>query len=234
MLIGASIGLSRADVDFESSRGDGTVKSIAGAIYGSYFPGNAYIDAVLSYGQERYFNNRYLTVGSIQREASSRHDGEAYTAYLGAGYDFDLSELTLAPFATLRYVYLDEEGFTETGADSLNLAVNGRHVDSLVSELGFCMAHAFKLENGSLTPEISAAFGYDFDIDDQVITTSFAGSPGAKFSVKGEKVEQYGAIVGAGLTFIHRSGFSTAVKYSGEFRGRDSSQGVLGELRYSF
>lgn len=234
LLIGASLGMSRAEVDFGSSQGDGSVNSVTGALYGSYYAGNAYIEGTFSYGKQRYHNSRFISIGSILREASGKHDADAFTTYLGAGYNFTAGELTISPFTSLRHIHLAEEGFTETGADSLNLAVESRKTDSLVSELGISLARAFTIGKASLIPELSAALNYDFDIDDQVVTASFAGAPGNTFSIRGEEVEKYGAVIGAGLTFIHRSGVSAVLKYSGEFRERNSSHGLMGEFRYVF
>jgi outer membrane autotransporter protein len=140
----------------------------------------------------------------------------------------------IGPFGSLKYAYLNEDGFTETGAGSLNLKVDRRKTDSLVSELGFRVARPFKTNSGNMIPELTAALNYDFDIDDRVITASFSGSPDATFSMKGQKVERYGATVGVGLTFIHDKGFSTTLKYSGEFREKYQSHGVMGQLRFSF
>lgn len=234
LLIGGSFGMSRAEVDFGSSQGEGSVNSVTGALYGSYYAGNAYIEGTFSYGKQRYHNSRFISVGSLLREASGKHDADSFTTYLGAGYNFTASWLTISPFTSLRHIHLAEEGFTEIGADSLNLAVESRKTDSLISELGIRLAHAFALGKGSLIPEVSAALNYDFDIDDQVVTASFAGAPGNTFSIRGEEVEKYGAAVAAGLTFIHRSGVSAVLKYRGEFRERNSSHGLMGEFRYLF
>ncbi|MEA5115557.1 MAG: autotransporter outer membrane beta-barrel domain-containing protein [Geobacteraceae bacterium] len=234
LMLGISMGTSRAAIDFDENMGDGSVKDVTGSLYGSYLLGDAYIEGVLSYGRERFQNHRRLSIGSMQRDALSSHSGDAYSVYLGAGYDYKVGNSAIIPFVAIRYAHLDEEGFSESGAGSLDLTLDRRRTDSLVSELGVRAARAYKLNSGSLIPEFSAAFSYDFDIDDRVITSSFAGSPGAAFSIKGQQVEKYGAVVNAGLTFIHDSGVSTSIKYSGEFRERSSSHGVIGNLRYQF
>jgi uncharacterized protein YhjY with autotransporter beta-barrel domain len=234
LMAGLSLGYSRTDIDLDRYQGNGDINSLFGSLYGSYFSKNAYIEGVLSYGKNWYHNNRLIVIGPIQREAYSSHHGDAFSAYIGGGYHFDLKDWALGPFASLRYIYLDEESFRETGADSLNLWVDHRKTDSLISELGLRVARIFKSKYGRLIPELSAAWSYDFDIDDRAITTSFAGAPSAEFSIQGQEVERSGAILGAGLTFIHKSGFSTSLKYSGEFREGYKSHGVIGELRYTF
>lgn len=233
-MAGVSVGYSRSDIDLDHDEGSGYIKSLYGSIYGSYFYKNLYIDAILSYGKNWYNNHRLITIGTEQRKAYSKHDGDLFSAYLGAGYYFDIKKWLIGPFASLQYIYLNEESFREKGAGSVSLNIDGRQTDSLVSELGVRLARVFKTKYGSLIPEVNAAWLHDFDIDGRVITSSFAGSPGASFSIRGQDVERNGATLGAGITFIHKSGLSTSLKYLGEFREKYKSNGVMGEFRFTF
>ena len=234
IMAGVNVGYSRADIDLNSHQGSGYIKSLLGSIYGSYFNKNLYIDGSLSYGRNWYDNHRLVAIGPIQRKAYSDHDGDLFSAYLGAGYTFDIKRWLIGPFGTLQYTYLDEESFREKGAGGVSLRIDDRQTDSLVSELGIRLARVFKTKCRSLIPEVSAAWLHDFDIDDRVITSSFAGSPGASFSMKGQDVERNGASLGAGITFVYKSGLSTSLKYRGEFREKYKSNGVMGELRLTF
>jgi outer membrane autotransporter protein len=234
LMAGLSLGYSGTDIDLDSHLGYGDIKNLFGSLYGSYFNKNAYIEAAFSYGRNWYDNSRLVMIGPIQRRASSEHDGNVFSGYLGAGYYFNLKDWALGPFGSLRYVYLDEESFRETGAGGVSLWVDKRKTDSLVSELGLQVIRTFGTKYGNLIPGLSLAWSYDFDIDDRVITTSFAGSPGAQFSIEGQDVEKHGVTLGAGLTFVHQSGFSTSLRYSGEFRKGYTSHGIIGELRYTF
>ncbi len=177
LMAGVSIGYSRADINLNRHQGSGYIKNLLGSIYGSYFNKNLYIDGALSYGRNWYDSQRLITIGPIQRKAYSEHDGDLFSAYLGAGYYFDIKKWLIGPFASLQYIYLDEESFREKGADSLSLRIDDRQTDSLISELGLRLARVFNVKYGSLIPELSAAWLHDFDIDDRVITSSFAGSP---------------------------------------------------------
>jgi outer membrane autotransporter protein len=234
LIAGLSLGYSQTDVDLDHHQGDGSIKTVTGSLYGSYFTRNAYVEGAVSYGRNWYNNDRLITIGSLQQEASSDHDGNYFSAYLGGGYAFNLKDWAIGPFVSLRYIYLSEESFRERGADSLGLSVDHRNTDSLISELGLRLARIFEIKYGSLIPEVSAAWSYDFDIDHRVITASFEGSPGTAFSIDGQPVEKNGAVLAAGLTFIHKSGFSTSIRYRGEFREKYRSHGVIGELRFVF
>jgi outer membrane autotransporter protein len=234
LIAGVNVGYSRSDIDLDHGQGSGYIKSLYGSIYGSYFHKSLYIDGAFSYGRNWYDNHRLVTVGPILRKASSDHEGDLFSGYLGAGYTFDIQKWLIGPFGTLQYTYLDEESFEERGAGAVSLRIDDRQTDSLVSELGIRLARVFKTKCGSLIPEVSAAWLHDFDIDDRVITSSFAGSPGASFSIEGQDVERNGATLGAAISFIHKSGLSTSLKYRGEFREKYKSNGVMGELRFTF
>jgi outer membrane autotransporter protein len=234
VMAGLSLGYSRSDMDLDQNQGSGDVKSLFGSLYGSYFDKNLYIDAILSYGWNWYDNSRFLTIGGILREATSDHDGRLFSGYLGGGYYFDFKPFSVGPYGSLQYIYLDEESFEEKGGGGVSLRVDDRQTDALFSELGVRMVGRFEGKYGYFLPEVSLAWGYDFDIDDHVVRASFAGSPGASFSIDGQDVERNGLIAGAGLTFMHKGGFSTSFRYKGDFRGDYKSNAIMGELRFSF
>jgi outer membrane autotransporter protein len=173
-------------------------------------------------------------IGGIRRTADSDHDGDLFSACIAGGHDYNFKGWDIGPFASLQYVYLDEEGFQESGAGSANLTVSGRETESLVSELGMRIGRVIETERGSFVPELSAAWLYDFDIDDRVITASLAGAQSAHFSVRGQDVERCGAIIGAGATLVGKNGFSVRLKYNGEFREDYLAHGIIGGIRYGF
>jgi len=229
---GIGIGYSYTDVDLDGARGNGDIDTIFGALYGSYFTRRMYVDAALSYGRQSYDNERNIVIGPLQSTASSDHSGDTYSAFAEGGYNVDIKNWIIQPFVSLHYIYLDEESFRESGAGGVR--VESRQTDSLVSELGARFTRVFRIKKSSLIPEISAAWNYDFDVDDRMITASFAAAPGTSFSVQGQDVERHGATVGAGLTFISKGGLSASLKYHGEFRGNYQAHGLLVGLRYEF
>jgi uncharacterized protein YhjY with autotransporter beta-barrel domain len=230
LMAGVSIAYSATDVDFNRDAGDADIDSVYGSLYGSYFTDRAYLETVLSYGFQDYENSRATLTGT----AGSDHDGDVFSVFGEGGYNFDFDPWVLQPFASLHYLYIDEDGFQETGSGAPLLVVGARETEALISGLGARVTRVFRLESGSLIPEASAAWHYDFDIDDRMITTSFAGAPDSTFSVRGQDVEQHGLGAGAGVSFVNKNGFSTSVRYKAEFRDGYESHGVLGEVRYEF
>jgi outer membrane autotransporter protein len=232
-LAGLNAGYSYTDIDFDENRGDTQIEAIHGSLYGSWITERAYVEGVLSYARQSYDSHRNVVVADIERTARSDHDANVFGAQLGGGYGFDLSGFGLRPFASLSYVLLDEEGFSETGADSVNLAVDDRTTHSLVSELGVRLARAFRPEIGTFVPYLSAAWKHDYDIDDRKIRSGFDGAPGTAFSVEGQDIDRNGALVGAGLIFF-REHWTASVEYLGEFRGDYMANGVFARVGIPF
>jgi outer membrane autotransporter protein len=234
VIVGVSGGYSSADIDLDDHAGDGTVRSGFGSIYGSYFTDRYFLETALSYSRLDCESKRGVVVGELEGYARSDHNGDAYSAYLGGGYNIAGDQWLIQPLASLFYTYLDEDGFQETGAGGVSLAVDGRSTESLESEVGLRLARAFTSGTDTFVPELRVAWKYDFGLDDQVITAAFAGSPNTTFSVAGQDIDRNGIVLGAGISFMQKGGFSARLRYEGELREDYRSHGVLGELRYAF
>lgn len=222
------------EIDYDDDQGKATIRSKGISLYGSYFPEPTYVEAGLSYAAQEYDNERNVVIGPIERTAVSDHDGDAFSAFAGVGCERRVREWTVIPFASLEYTCLDEDGYEESGADSVNLIVDSRHTQSLVSELGLSVGRVFEVEQGKVIPQLRGAWNYDFGIDDRDITASFAGSPGASFTIEGQDIGEHGLTLGAGIAFFHNGGWSVGLKTDGEFRDDYSAGGVAGEFRFTF
>jgi outer membrane autotransporter protein len=137
------------------------------------------------------------------------------------------------PFASLLYSHLNEGSFQESGANSLNMKVDTRATNSVVSELGLRAARPIHTSKGTLVPEVKASWQYDFGVDRRTMPISFAGSP-VGLSVDGRNLAKSSGVGGAGLTFTSKGGITTSVQYDGEFRSGYDAHGVMGQIRLSF
>lgn len=140
----------------------------------------------------------------------------------------------LQPFAALRYTFLDEDGYRESGADGVNLRVKGRKTDALVSNLGLRFACPFENNDWLCIPEATVAWDHDFDLDDRRIVAAFDSSPGTTFVTNGRDIDRDGVLLGAGLTLIHKNDLSLSLKYTGEFRSHYKAHALTGGIRYEF
>jgi outer membrane autotransporter protein len=234
LIAGVGIGYFYTDVNLDQNSGSGRINSFGGSLYGTYFTDRFYLEGVFAYARNKYDDSRNITIGSLQETANSSHYGNAYSGSLEGGYNLRAQEWIFQPFASLGYVYLDEEAFDEEGAGGASLRVDARQTSNLLSGLGLRVGHAFKVDTGSVIPELKASWLHNFDIDNRPITASFTGFPGTAFVVTGKDIENNGASVGAGITYLHKSGITISLDYTGEFWGSYESNGVYGQLRYEF
>jgi len=228
--VGISIGESSTDQGFDLSFAKGNVDSLFKSIYLNLFSDQFHLESIFTWGSHSFENSRNVLVGEIQREARSSHEGRLYSSYLGMGYDFTQSRWQLSPFGNIQYTIIGEDGFEETGADSLNLIIEDRTTEALVSQLGLSVSTSFKTPRYDLVPKLSLAGIYDFDIDDRAITAGFAGAADETFSIKDQDMDQFGFAVEAELSGIHESGFATSLSYGGEFRNSFKSHSITGKV----
>jgi outer membrane autotransporter protein len=234
LLAGLSYGQSSADIDMDNDRGEGDIESYFGSLYGSYFTDAMYVDTTLSYGRQCYQNVRSVEIGELVGAAHSEHDGDVYSAYVETGWNLSLGKWTLQPFAALRYTLVEEESYAESGAEGINLRVEERTTDALVSDLGLRLACPFQRGDWLCVPEATVAWDHDFDLDDRRVTAAFDGSPATTFVTDGRDVDDDGVILGAGLTLIGKSNVSLSVNYSGELRSHYEAHALTGGIRYEF
>jgi outer membrane autotransporter protein len=157
-----------------------------------------------------------------------------FTAYLSGGRYFRLGQWVIEPHASLLYTDVYEEGFKEDGAGAVSLMVRDSHTKSLVSDVGLRVTRSFETPYGRLIPDAGLFWDYDFGLSDDSITASFAGIPGTEFSIPGEETVHHGARFEAGLSLMGSRGFTTSLKYVGEFRRGNNDQGIFGLLVYEF
>jgi outer membrane autotransporter protein len=231
---GASFGQSHTTINLDNERGRGDIQSSFVSLYGSLFSDRAYLDMAVSYGRESFKNNRLIEVGELTNVAHSSHNGDLLSLYTETGCNIAMQKWVLEPFASLQYIYLAEESYRESGASGVNLLVDDRKTESLVSDVGLRFIRPFTLNIWNCVPDITVAWRHDYDIDDRHITAAFDGSPGTSFTTESRDIDKDGIIIGGGVTLLNKAGVSTYFRYDSEMRGNYDSQRMSGGFRYEF
>ena len=234
LLAGFSFTIANTDVDMRRDAGMGDINSYIGAIYGSWFTDEMYVDAALSYGYHRFENVRYVQINDLSGAARSKHDGNAWSAYIESGFNMTLEDWFLTPFAGLRCTFLDEDSYRERGLPGNNIHVDGRTTESLVMDMGARFSRPFKRDNWVMVPEVTLAWNHDFDIDSRRLIAAFDSAPGMKFATDAHDVERNGIRAGLGVTMINKDHVSISINYEGEFRNNYSAHGLFGGIRVEF
>jgi outer membrane autotransporter protein len=182
-LFGISFGGSTANVDYDKVGTEADIDTAMVALYGSYFKDNWHIDFTLGYGHNWYDSERRIVIGEDTWKASSDHDGNMYSVALQAGMNLGDETTIIEPIIGGGYTSISEDGYTETGADPLNLKVDSHTTDAFYSKVGMRFATEMKSQDNTvLVPEVGAFWIHDFS-DAAELDSEFGD--GSAFTVEG-------------------------------------------------
>ena len=133
------------------------------------------------------------------------------------------------------YTHLDVQGFTETGAGSLNLQVNNNHADSLRQYLGGHLYYAWRVRpTVTITPEADLAWQHEYLDGGRTLDASFQGGAGPAFAIHTNRAQADSAFGGTGVTVSYKN-LSAYFFYNPEFgAGNLLSHTISGGLRVAF
>jgi outer membrane autotransporter protein len=206
-----------------------------GGQFGAYFRrarGRHYWLAIGGFGFRGYHSRRGLQFGGVHRAAAGDYAGWQSAAYLERGATFRWRACQLQPLVALQYLYLRQNGFTETGAGAANLAVSGIDTHSLRIIPGVRLRRFFATPGGSLTPEFRALWMHEFLDAASLVTTRFAATPGAGFTVRGADSGRDWALLGAGLNWQANQRLSLYAGYNLQINARQAFHLGSGGLQY--
>jgi len=169
----------------------------------------------------------------MERIADADYAGQQYSALLGGGYTLSKGALAFTPLASLQYMHLRLNSYTETGAGALNLHVDGQQFDLLQSGLGFKMEYPLKLKSNTFIPEVHFKWLFDFIGDKQQTTSTFSGG-GASFRTSGFAPERISYNAGTKMTFLHHNNFDLSFTYDYQFKKNYSAHTGMLRAKLAF
>jgi outer membrane autotransporter protein len=178
--------------------------------YGEAYGKKWYLNASVtgSYNKARY--SRRINFGTIDRTATSTHHGLAWSTHLEGGIHHPCTkyQIYLEPTAWLDAYSTYDHGFTESGADSLNMIVGGKHTHMLQSLLGMRIFKECIWDRCVFEPKITAGWLYDKPLNNTTYTARYVDQTDT-LTVYGTDLKHSLALVGADL----RMGFKADRSY---------------------
>ncbi|HEY4312292.1 MAG TPA: autotransporter outer membrane beta-barrel domain-containing protein, partial [Pirellulales bacterium] len=154
-------------------------------VYQLYRNGRFYFSNIDAYSGGNYRVTRPIDFASVTRVANGASSGNQYAHYSEAGLTFGNGRLRLQPFTGLQYIYLDQHGYNETGADSVDLMTSGQYVNSVRGNFGG-RVYSERIWRGiRVIPSASARYQREWGNGTQLISSSFAGAPTSSFVTAG-------------------------------------------------
>ena len=214
MLLGAVGGYSQTFVLLDDRSDRGTIDSAQAGLYLYHDSGPSYLTGIAIYGHNSYKMRRQIAFGNLARRARSDYDGNEFAFYVETGRNYDFRYAFVQPYAALQYIQLHQDGFTESGADSVDLSIGGIGADSFRGLLGTRILKDIATRNGhQIALEGRALWRHEFLDEARIVDAAFAGQPGGAFVINGVNVDRDAAILGGGLNFCLCSGAELYVNY---------------------
>ena len=220
------------DGDGATSANRTDVDSYQGSLYGSYNAGAWYVDAALGYGRHQYDTKRYVALAGASVTGS--HDANQYLAKIGAGYPMQMGKVTITPMATMTYVNLDQDGYTEEDGSHSGAALTVADTQTNSFRSGLGAKISVPLSEGSMKTavEARAMWNHEFADTNQDIAAVFAG--GTSFTTAGVNQARDSANLGLGLNLSTANRQNLSVNYDAEVKSDYVGHTASFKFRYDF
>lgn len=188
-------------------------------VYGSYQPSAWYVNGMLSYGLNKYTEEK-APMGIKMKE---KYDVNTYAANLMTGYNF---ENGITSEGGLRYVITDPESYND-GVQH----VSTKKDDMLTAVMGVKYATTMKNDNWMFTPALRVGAIYDVISDDTKANVNIIG--GGNYQVTGQRLHRFGIETGVGLEADYAD-WNFFLNYGAEFRKDFQSHTGMMKAKYNF
>jgi uncharacterized protein with beta-barrel porin domain len=234
LLVGLATGYSHTGADFRRSGGSLENHTWPLTAYAAYLPESFYAYGSVGYALNLFSLERQISFGDLSRKAKSSPTGHQFNAYCEAGYDLKAHPLVVTPLASLAYSRVWVNGFTESGAGSLNLEVASQQAESLQTGIGAKVAAPLKRNGVTVVPQVYAAYQHEFSNNSRGLDARLSQG-GSTFSFQTEQLGRDFAVLGAGATILTRKNFSLQINYNAEVgRANYTAHNLNAGVRWEF
>ena len=237
--VGVTAGYTTGTQWTQGFSGQGTTDTFLAGLYGNYRMDKVYADAVVGYGYS--YNRMWRQIfipGLQQRTAQGSAGANQWYGQIEGGYRVDIgttADAYITPFVRLQGYTGAQNGFTETGAQSLNLTVAGQTTNSLRSVIGAQFGGAIDLGwREKLALQFRLGWSHEYADTARPVTATLAGAPLMPFTTYGVAPTRDGALVGFSANTAMADGASVYLRYEGNISGQDSAHALTAGVRMSW
>ncbi|MBI2706761.1 MAG: autotransporter domain-containing protein, partial [Proteobacteria bacterium] len=234
--VGLLGGYSTTFFDWKQARGNGTMNSGYGGVYGSWMDKcGLYVEGQFIAGNDHIKSTRNIAFSTINRAAKESHNAFQFSTNAEVGYVVPVEPFTLQPFYNATYMAVHERGYQEHGADSLNLQVNSKTGQFYRGELGTMIYKLCMVGDVLMRPSLQVGW-----VQKRPVGSSRAQMSGGlvnqpqTLAVLGDNRVRNQFSAGASLSAQFKEGFYIVGNVSGEVgSGEKSGEAVL-SVGYQF
>jgi outer membrane autotransporter protein len=234
---GVAAGFNAATLYTNGMPGTGTSNTLQFALYGDYAPGPFYLDALAGYGHSDNRMNRPIVIPGLPfRMAQGYTTANTFFGQLEAGYKLVVAPSFggfVTPFARLQASTSTQAGFSETGADSLNLTVAQQTTQSLRTVLGAQLGAGLDAPwREKLDLVFRLGWSHEYADLSRPVTAAFAGAPTIGFTTFGAQAPRDGVVLGLGANTTIAERTSLYLRYDGDLAGGNTNHVLNAGVRY--
>ena len=229
-------GMSTTPFHWQQGRGSGRVKSYYGGIYGTWLSQTGfYADGQLIAGGDNYNSHRNIVYPGVNRKARQSHNGGQFSTDLQAGYVWSLKHLTVQPYADATYMFVNESGFREKGAQSLDFKIKGRMSQFFRGEIGAQVYKTYVLCDALVRPALQLSWVHkrSMGLNSAKIQGGLVGQS-QSLVVSGDNRNRNQVAPGLALTVQFAKGLYIISNVSSQFGGGEKLGDALLRIGYDF
>ena len=234
VLVGVALGTTAGSQSVDSFVGPSSVTAFQASLYASFTPGDSYLDVLAGYGYSDNQLTRTLMIpGLATRLARGRTGANQLFAQVEAGHRFELDAATaagLVPYLRFQAASIAMNGFSEWGADSLDLTATPWTTTSVRSIVGLQAEAALPIGlAGPLGIQFRVGWVHEYADTARPFGAALAGAPSNPFVVYGAQALRDSIALGLGLDTRLAANVNAYLRYDGSIaQGSDAHALNLG------
>ncbi|MDW6025493.1 autotransporter domain-containing protein [Mesorhizobium sp. BAC0120] len=228
--LGLLAGYSRSNFEVDSRASSGSSDSFHLGAYGGSQWGAWGLRFGGAYSWHEIDVSRVVAFPGFSDSLTGNYDAATGQAFGEAGYRFSVGSAHVEPFASLAYVNLHTDGFTESGAAAA-LAAEGQRTDTTFMTLG---ARAEMKFGEAEATKLTGMIGWRHAFGDDVPTSTMAFSGGDVFTIAGVPIAEDALVLEAGLDVAVSQTISLGISYSGQIASQASDHGLRADFSAKF
>jgi outer membrane autotransporter protein len=238
-LAGVTVGYQTGGQWTGGFEGRSVTDTVQAGLYGSFIQGPVYVDALAAYAYNANQLWRPINIAGLQpRTAFGQTAGNQFLGQVEGGYRVDLGGTPgyfVTPFALLQGSVVTQNGFTETGAQSLDLSVAQQTTNSLRTIFGAQVGAAMDVGlRDKIAGQLRLGWSHEYSDTARPVTASFVGAPAVPFTVFGAAPTRDGAVIGFSVSTAIAEAMGVYLRYEGTISGQDSGHALTAGLRVTW
>lgn len=235
--VGASLSLAKSSIKDLDGHKKNLIDTYQANIYGSKNSGKFFIDGVAGLALNQFNSERSIL--AVDANASAKYFGQTYAVKIKSGMVNDLQNgFRLTPEVSLNFLHNNISGYSEKGADELNLNVGGVSANFLEGRIGLNLGYSSEVfrelpEFQKFAGTLKISYGQAFINDAPATQASFVNQK-TNFISQISHLDNSSLKLGAEVFAYHKDNTNLSADYTFERKATADSHFILLKIREEF